>query len=63
MIQSFFRNSINFGLLSTVLLVAMGLMAFLMGMVVVQFTFPAIGTMLARWIGDGRFAELIQLLF
>lgn len=63
MIQSFFRNSLNFGVFSTLLLMGMAIMATLMGLVVVLFSFPAAGVWIADMVGHGRFAELIQLLY
>jgi len=63
MIQSFFRNSLNFGILSTLVLAIMILMTLLMGLVVVLFSFPACGERVADLVGHGRFAEFVQLLF
>jgi len=63
MIQSFFRNSLNFGLLSTLILVCMTIMALLMGLIVVLFSFPACGVWVSKLVGESYFAELIQLLF
>ncbi len=61
--QTLFRNSLDFGVFSTLTLAIMIAMAVLMGLVVVLFSFPVCGEWLARLVGYGRFAELIQLLF
>lgn len=63
MIQSLLRNSFNFGLYSTLLLVLMTIMALLMGLIVVLYSFPICGVWVADLVGHGRFAEFIQLLF
>lgn len=63
MIQSLFRNSLNFGIISTLVLILMTIMALLMGLIVVLYSFPACGVWVADLVGHGRFAELVQLLF